>query len=89
MNCVFLKFQLNLVNIVLLFIIFSVPPTALTAGINYSLLAGAFKTDGYSARSPKELSDVLKRVFASGITRNKPVIINVEVSPYSSKKPQV
>ena len=67
----------------------SLPPTSLTPGLKYNMIASFFNGEGYSVSSQHALRDALRRAFAAMPNRKSPMIINVEISPYSSKKPQV
>ncbi|XP_064396701.1 2-hydroxyacyl-CoA lyase 1-like isoform X1 [Halichondria panicea] len=66
----------------------SLPPTSLTPNLQYNMFAGLYNGEGYNIKTLNELSSTLKKVFTTLPSRRCPVIINVEVSPYSSKKPQ-
>ncbi len=65
----------------------SVPPTSLLYGARYDKIASAFGADGYSVRTVLQLDEVMKLVFSKH--REGPVIINIEVDPNSTRKPQV
>ena len=69
--------------------LYSLPPTSLTPNLEYNMFAGLYNGEGYNVKTPNELNTTLKRVFTTLRSRKCPVIINIEVSPYSSKKPQV
>ena len=66
---------------------YSIPPTSLLPDVHYEKLATAFLADGYYASTPQQLHRALTKAFTPN--RSVPVVINVEISPRSSRKAQV
>ena len=62
----------------------SIPITALQPNSKYELMAEAFGGVGHNAKTPEEIGIALKEALDD----NKLHLINVEIDPYGSKKPQ-
>ena len=65
------------------------PPTALLPKARYERIIEAFGGKGFCAETPDELSTALKNAFDETRKNKKPVLINVMISPYADRKPQV
>ena len=77
------------VNLRILSYIFRFPPTALQPNTHYEKIIEAFGGKGYFAETPDELRAALKSAFEETSKAKKPVLINVMISPYADRKPQV
>jgi len=69
--------------------LFRAPPTALLPKARYERIIGAFGGKGFFAETPDELRTALESVFEETRKIKKPVLINVMISPYADRKPQV
>ena len=67
--------------------VYSLPPTSLLPGVQYSQLAAVFGAKGYHATSIQELQQCLVEMLAYKGTL--PQLLNVEILPSSLRKPQV
>ena len=70
----------------------SLPPTSLLPGAAYHDLGKAFLGEGLLVSTPPQLRRALTHAFSRERTtkrRGKPLVINVIIDPYSSRKPQV
>lgn len=76
-------------NLWILSYIFRFPPTALQPNTHYEKIIEAFGGKGYFAETPDELRAALKSAFEETRKAKKPVLINVMISPYADRKPQV
>ena len=65
------------------------PPTALQPNTRYERIIEAFGGKGYFAETPDELRTALTSAFEETRKVKKPVLINVMISPYADRKPQV
>ena len=65
------------------------PPTALLPKARYERIIEAFGGKGFFAETPDELRTALKNAFDETRKNKKPVLINVMISPYADRKPQV
>ena len=74
--------------IAVLFYLRRIPPTSLLPGVRYDLVAKGLGGRGRSVSTPDELKAVLDTVLSEK-DRKLPYLINVEISPYSSRRPQV
>ena len=68
---------------------FRAPPTALLPKARYERIIGAFGGKGFFAETPDELRTALESAFEETRKIKKPVLINVMISPYADRKPQV
>lgn len=68
---------------------FRAPPTALQPNTRYERIIEAFGGKGFFAETPDELRTALKSAFEETSKVKKPVLINVMISPYADRKPQV
>ena len=71
----------------LFLLLYSLPPTTLLPGIEYSQLAAVFGAKGYHATSTQELHQHLVEILA--YDGSLPQLLNVEILPSSMRKPQV
>lgn len=69
--------------------LFRAPPTALLPNARYERIIEAFGGKGFFAETPDELRKTLKSAFEDTRKIKKPVLINVMISPYADRKPQV
>lgn len=69
--------------------LFRAPPTALLPKLRYERIIEAFGAKGFFAETPDELKTVLESAFEETRKIKKPVLINVMISPYADRKPQV
>ena len=69
--------------------LFRAPPTALLPKARYERIIEAFGAKGFFAETPDELKTVLESAFEETRKIKKPVLINVMISPYADRKPQV
>ena len=76
-------------HIFLCFIFCRAPPTALRPNTHYERIIEAFGGKGYFAETPEELNTALTFAFEETKKVKKPVLINVMISPYADRKPQV
>ena len=67
----------------------SAPPTALLPKARYERIIEAFGGKGFFAETPDELKKALESAFVETGKNKKPVLINVMISPYADRKPQV
>ena len=70
-------------------LLFRAPPTALLPKARYERIIGAFGGKGFFAETPDELRTALASAFEETRKIKKPVLINVMISPYADRKPQV
>ena len=66
----------------------SLPPVALKPGTRYDLIAPAFGCKGYCVKTPEELERTLTECLSNSEGKQLPVIVNIEINPVSSRKPQ-
>ena len=76
-------------DVFLSFIFCRAPPTALRPNTHYERIIEAFGGKGYFAETPEELNTALTIAFEETKKVKKPVLINVMISPYADRKPQV
>ena len=69
--------------------LYRAPPTALLPKARYERIIEAFGGKGFFAETPDELRTALKSAFEETRNIKKPVLINVMISPYADRKPQV
>ena len=65
-----------------------IPPTSLLPGVRYDQVAKGLGGGGHSVSTPDELKSILATVLSEK-DRKLPYLINVEISPYSSRRAQV
>lgn len=69
----------------------SIPPTSLLPGAAYHEMGRAFLGEGLLVSTPDQLRSALRQAFSAERLkrRGRPLVINVIIDPYSSRKPQV
>ena len=91
--CTTLSFYTHILNgtFSIIFCESSIPPTSLLPGAGYHQLGKAFLGEGISASTPEELKQAMTRAFAQERRKQRglPFVINVQIDPSSSRKPQV
>ena len=65
-----------------------IPPTSLLPGVRYDQVAEGLGGRGHSVSTPDELKSVMAAVVSEK-DRKLPYLINIEISPYSSRRAQV
>ena len=83
---------IHLMFCVVMCVLCSLPPTSLLPGAAYHDLGKAFLGEGLLVSTPPQLRRALTHAFSRERTtkrRGKPLVINVIIDPYSSRKPQV
>ena len=75
-----------------LFLNCSLPPTSLLPGAAYHQLGEAFMGEGRLVKTHEQLRRAMAYAFSRERMmkkRGRPLVINVIIDPYSSRKPQV
>ena len=87
MYIVYIHAVMHSLILITLELLYSLPPTSLLPGVQYSQMAAVFGAQGYHATSIQELQQYLAEILAYKGTL--PQLLNVEILPSSLRKPQV